>query len=256
MVAPLTATLTGIGIILFNPSAWMAACPLLCMWVVSPGVAWWISLRIPSKVIKLKDPQRHFLRNMARRTWRYFETFVTADDNWLPPDNVHVNPTEIIASRTSPTNIGMALLADLAAYDFGYCSVGRVLSRTQSTFATLSKMERYRGHFFNWYNTKTLEPLLPRYVSTVDSGNLAGHLMVLGSGFQQMMDTQIVPARLFDGLLDTLCVQKQEATDIESKVGAMDRPIGNSSYRRIENRLPRRNRANRSHQSTFVNFLQ
>ena len=237
MVAPLTATLTGIGIILFNPSAWMAACPLLCMWVVSPGVAWWISLLIPSKVIKLKDPQRHFLRNMARRTWRYFETFVTADDNWLPPDNVHVNPTEIIASRTSPTNIGMALLADLAAYDFGYCSVGRVLSRTQSTFATLSKMERYRGHFFNWYNTKTLEPLLPRYVSTVDSGNLAGHLMVLGSGFQQMMDAQIVPTRLFDGLLDTLCVQKQETTDIETKLGAIARPVGISSYRRIEMQL-------------------
>ena len=235
MVAPLTAAFAWVGIAIWNPSVWMAASPLLCMWIASPGIAWWISLLIPSTAIRLKDPQRLFLRNMARRTWRYFEKFVTAEDNWLPPDNVHVNPAEVIASRTSPTNIGMALLADLAAYDFGYCSVDRLLTRTQNTFGTLAIMERHRGHFFNWYDTRTLAPLLPRYVSTVDSGNLAGNLMVLGAGFQQMMDAQIVPPRLFDGLYDTLSVLIQEAENSEGNVGGRATRLGGkSSYRRIE----------------------
>ena len=109
---------------------------------------------------------------------------MTEADNWLPPDNVQMNPGEVIASRTSPTNIGMALLADLAAYDFGYISVACLLDRTRKTFGTMSKMEHHRGHLFNWYDTQTLRPLAPLYVSTVDSGNLAGHLYVLGSGFR------------------------------------------------------------------------
>ncbi len=238
MVAPLTAALAWVGIALWNPSVWMTACPLLCMWMGSPLIAWWISRLIPPKSIRLRDPQRLFLRNMARRTWRYFETFITANDNWLPPDNVHVNPTEVIASRTSPTNIGMALLADLAAYDFGYCSVERLLTRTQKTFGTMAILERHRGHFFNWYDTRTLAPLLPRYVSTVDSGNLAGHLMVLGAGFQQIIDAPIVPPRLFDGLYDTLSVLIQESSSSQAKVGEnTGRLGGNASCRRIEMQL-------------------
>src|SRR3954462_1403689 len=118
---------------------------------------------------------------LARRTWRYFEEFVTAEDNWLPPDNIQLNPDLVIAPRTSPTNIGMSLLADLAAYDFGYCSIAQLLERTQRTFETLSRMERYRGHFFNWYDTRTLDSLHPRYVSMVDSGNLVANLLVLSS---------------------------------------------------------------------------
>ncbi len=232
--APITAVVALIGISQLNPDVWVAASSFLAMWLMSPLVAWCLSRPIQSKVIRLKEQQRLFLRNMARRTWRYFEVFVNADDNWLPPDNVHVNPNPVLASRTSPTNIGMALLADLAAYDFGYCSVARLVERTKNTFGTLSKMEKYRGHFFNWYDTRTLAPLLPRYVSTVDSGNLAGHLMVLGAGFQQIIEAPILPSRLFDGLHDTLSVLLQETTEDENRVGQFaTRHVGNVGYHRI-----------------------
>ena len=144
--------------------------------------------------VRLSDAAAVFLGKLSRRTWRYFEVFVTAEENWLPPDNFQEHPARAVASRTSPTNIGMALLADLAAYDFGYCSAGRLLDRTQKTFGTLARMERYRGHFYNWYDTRSLKPLPPLYVSTVDSGNLAGNLLVLRSGLLELVETQSAAA--------------------------------------------------------------
>ena len=234
-VAPLTAALSLVTIAVVNPQTLAIASPFLIAWGASPAIAWWLSRLIPLPVVRLNDPQRQFLRKMARRTWRYFEVFVTAEDNWLPPDNVHVNPREVIASRTSPTNIGMALLADLAAFDFGYCSGTRLMNRTHKTFGTLAKLERHQGHFFNWYDTKTLAPLLPRYVSTVDSGNLAGHLRVLATGFEQMIDSSIVPSRVFDGLHDTLGVLLQEMATISPRIGDVaTRLVGSASHRRIE----------------------
>ena len=232
---PVVAILTLLLITFINNQSLAVAFPFLFLWLVSPVIACWLSRLTPLRVVQLKAPQRQFLRTMARRTWRYFEVFVTEADNWLAPDNVHVNPQEVIASRTSPTNIGMALLADLAAYDFGYCSVSRLLTRTQNTFGTLSKMERHRGHFFNWYDTKTLAPLLPRYVSTVDSGNLAGHLRVLAAGLEELIDACIVPPRVFDGLQDTLDVLKQEIETNAPQVGDVaNRLVGYSNCRRIE----------------------
>src|SRR5204863_5975001 len=112
----------------------------------------------------------------------FFEQFVTADDNGLPPDNYQEDPKSELAHRTSPTNIGLSLAANLAAHDFGYVSLARVLDRTELTLATLEKLERYRGHYFNWYDTRSLKPLEPRYVSTVDSGNLFAGLLVLRQG--------------------------------------------------------------------------
>jgi hypothetical protein len=151
--------------------------PLLLLWFASPLIAWWISQPLVSTVPDLSAEQRLFLRASARRTWRYFTDFVGPDDNWLPPDNFQEYPEPIIASRTSPTNIGMSLLADLSAYDFAYLSAAELLQRTENTLATMEKMERYRGHFYNWYDTRTLQTLQPQYVSSVDSGNLAGALL-------------------------------------------------------------------------------
>jgi hypothetical protein len=119
------------------------AAPFLGLWLLSPAIAWWLSRIIPPRTIHLDRKKKLFLRKLSRRTWRYFEEFVTEEENWLPPDNVQVNPHEVVASRTSPTNIGMALLADLAAYDFGYCTVSRLLDRTEKTFRTLSRIERF-----------------------------------------------------------------------------------------------------------------
>ena len=179
---------------------------VLGLWLVSPMIAWWLSRRIPTREAELSEGQIAFLRKLARRTWAYFETFVTADENWLPPDNFQEHPATRIASRTSPTNIGVALLANLCANDFGYCSAAQLLQRTEKTLATVGRLERHRGHFYNWYDTHSLQALPPRYVSTIDSGNFAGHLLVLRSGLLELLDTKILPPRVFDGVQDTAWV--------------------------------------------------
>ena len=189
--------------------------PLICIfalpWLFSPAVAWWISRPIPSRRARLSDDQKDFLRKLSRRTWRYFEQYVTAEERWLPPDNFQEKPNPVIASRTSPTNIGLALLANVAAYDFGYISASRAARRCADTLDTLEVMERHRGHFYNWYETRTLRPLPPLYVSTVDSGNLAGHLLVLRRGLLELIDSPILPRRIFDGIRDTLRVTLEVA---------------------------------------------
>lgn len=142
---------------------WIAL-PILVLWMASPMIGWWLSRPIAPPVVRLSEKQRFFLRKQSRKTWHYFETFVTEKENWLPPDNVKLDDERVIAHRTSPTNIGLALLSNLTAYDFGYCSVGRTLDRIQKSFDTLAGLERHRGHFFNWYDTQSLAPLNPRYV--------------------------------------------------------------------------------------------
>lgn len=193
--------------LLDHPELLSVAGPLLGLWLVSPMVAWWLSRPLAAPAIRLSDMQRAFLEQLSRRTWRFFEVFVTAEENWLPPDNFQEHPTRVIASRTSPTNIGLALLANLAAYDFGYCSAARLLDRTRKTFGTLSRMERHRSHFYNWYDTRSLKPLSPPlYVSTVDSGNLAGSLLVLRGGLLELVETKVLPTRIWGGLRDTVRV--------------------------------------------------
>ena len=180
--------------------------PILLLWLVSPVVAWWISMPLVSPVPDLTVDQRAFLRASARRTWRFFAVFVGPRDNWLPPDNFQEYPAPAIASRTSPTNIGMSLLANLAAFDFGYIPAGEFLNRTANTLATMEKLERYRGHFYNWYDTHTLQPLRPQYVSSVDSGNLAGCLLTLKAGLSELKDQPVLSANALQGLQDTLQV--------------------------------------------------
>ena len=154
-----------------------------------------------------------FLRRTARKTWYFFETFVTAQENWLPPDNFQEVRAPTIASRTSPTNIGLTLLANLAARDLGYLSAGGLIRRTQDTLATMQRLERHRGHFYNWYDTRTLQPLLPRYVSSVDSGNLAGHLLTLASGLREQADETPFTQQIFAGLRDTVRILRELAHD-------------------------------------------
>jgi cyclic beta-1,2-glucan synthetase len=189
------------------------AAPLLVLWLFSPAIAWWFSRTLAPPAVHLSRRQRRFLHVRARKTWRFFETFVTPEENWLPPDNVQEQGALVIAPRTSPTNVGLALLANLNAVDFGYSSVSGLLERTRNTLATLGRMQRHRGHFFNWYDTRTLEPLAPRYVSTVDSGNLVGHLLVLRSGLSLLVETPLSTARAFDGIRDTLQALRDVAQD-------------------------------------------
>jgi len=201
-IAPAVAMLGGLLVATFRPERMLSVSPFVALWLASPVVAWWISRPTVERFARLTDKQTNFLGRLSRRSWRYFEVFTTAEDNWLPPDNVQEGPRRI-ATRTSPTNIGMGLLANLAAYDFGYSSMGQLLVRTRQTLETLGRMERYRGHFYNWYDTRSLLPLPPRYVSTVDSGNLASNLLVLRSGLLELIDAPALSSRWESGLRQT-----------------------------------------------------
>jgi len=205
-IAPAVALLTGFLLVLLQPQQWPLALPILGAWLAAPWIAWWISKPIEAAAPNLAADQLAFLRLTARKTWHFFETFVSAQENWLPPDNFQEIPTPTIASRTSPTNMGLALLANLAARDFGYLSAGGLIRRTHETLATMERLERYRGHFYNWYETRTLQPLPPLYVSSVDSGNLAGHLLTHSSGLRELPDERIFTPQVFAGLRDTVAV--------------------------------------------------
>ena len=204
----LSSAATMLFLTLNRPGLLVAAGPLLGLWLISPRLSpgGWSRAPGPRAPVHLSRQAACYLQKLSRRTWRFFEVFVTSEDNWLPPDNVQEHSGQVVASRTSPTNIGMALLANLAACDFGYCSANSLLDRTQKTLATLARMERHRGHFYNWYDTRSLEPLHPLYVSTVDSGNLVGPLLVLHGGLLELIESKLLPIRLFGGLLDTVRV--------------------------------------------------
>ncbi|MEK7236809.1 MAG: cyclic beta 1-2 glucan synthetase, partial [Nitrospirota bacterium] len=205
-IGPVLATAAVMYLTLSDPRALDAALPILILWFASPAIAWWISQPIAPREAYLTDDQTIFLRKLARKTWAFFEKFVGPDDHWLPPDNYQEHPVSVVAHRTSPTNMGLALLANLSAYDFGYVSVGQLIERTSNALHTMKALERHRGHFYNWYDTQSLKPLLPTYVSTVDSGNLAGHLLTLRPGLLALPDQKILGPRFFDGLSDTLRV--------------------------------------------------
>jgi cellobiose phosphorylase len=191
------------------------AIPILFVWALSPIVNWWISLPLKSKQAELSESEKEFLRLITRRTWAYFDTFVNEHENWLPPDNYQEIPHGIIAHRTSPTNIGMALIANLSAYDFGYITSGELVNRVSNTIKTMEKLERFRGHFYNWYDTLTLMPLKPLYVSSVDSGNLSGLLLTLRQGLLTLPEELILNPNLFDGLEDTykIAIEGMEKKD-------------------------------------------
>ena len=178
--------------------------PLLGAWMLSPAVAWWVSRAPRPEQNSLSEAEVESLRLTARRTWHFFETFVTADDHMLPPDNFQEDPQPVLAHRTSPTNLGLYILSVLAARDFGWLGITSAVERLEETVSTMTRLERFRGHFFNWYDTRDLRPLEPKYVSSVDSGNLAGHLIVLRSACRQMISEPIVGAESLSGIADAV----------------------------------------------------
>jgi cyclic beta-1,2-glucan synthetase len=168
---------------------WYAGCaaipvaaPFILAWLIAPAIARWVSVApIDAGRLAISEPDARSLRLIARRTWRFFETFVAAADNMLPPDNFQEHPNAVIAHRTSPTNMGLLLLSTAAARDFGWIGTLEAVERLEATLATMERLKRFRGHFFNWYDTSDLRPLDPAYISSVDSGNLAGHLIALAN---------------------------------------------------------------------------
>jgi len=203
-IGPAVAVLLGVILVLERPVILLLAAPLLLLWLLSPGMAWWISQPRRDDEFVPTPVQTRFLRGLARRTWAFFETHVGPAERWLPPDNLQEHPGPVIAHRTSPTNIGLALLSNLAACDLGFISAGRLLERSAQSMATMQQLSRYRGHFYNWYDTLSLQPLAPLYISAVDSGNLAGHLLTLRPGLLELIDAPVFQPRVLQGLLDTL----------------------------------------------------
>ncbi|HWQ67229.1 MAG TPA: glucoamylase family protein [Methanospirillum sp.] len=202
--APMIGVILLSSMALFRPPSSSAIAVFALAWFFSPAISWWISQPIKGQNSNLTKDQKHFLGGIARKTWRFFETFVTAADNYLLPDNYQEYQIQGVAHRTSPTNIGLSLLASLTAYDLGYIPVSNLLERTQNTFSTMEKLKRFRGHFFNWYHTITLDPLIPRYISTVDSGNLVGDLLVLRQGLHELPFSLVISKGFAGGLSDTL----------------------------------------------------
>ncbi len=195
---------------LFQPQHLLYAAPFILLWLLSPLIAQQIS--VPhSKRHTLEPSQIQMLRNLARRTWHYFETFVTPLENHLPPDNVQTDPHQIIAERTSPTNIGLYLLSVVSAHDFGWIGRTEALERLESTLETLERLEQFRGHFYNWYDTRRLAVLEPRYISTVDSGNLAGHLWALAQTCREWEQQTVEADFTRAGFKDTLDLIRESA---------------------------------------------
>lgn len=186
---------------------------LLATWLSAPFIAYRLSLPYTERISEITRNDRSELRKWARQVWAFFDLFVNEENNYLPPDNIQLEPYKGVAHRTSPTNIGLALLANLAAEDLGYLSKTAMLKKIRHTLNTIRKMPKWNGHIYNWYNTKSLEPLYPIYISTVDSGNFATYLIALKNGLAELADKPFLEPVLLDGLWDTLSL-------IDNKNGA------------------------------------
>ncbi len=203
LMALLAVYLTG------SPALWIAATFTL-LWLAAPALALWISRSPPiPRHLLIAEPDAQALRLVARRTWRFFESFVTAEDHMLPPDNFQEDPNPVLAHRTSPTNIGLYLLSIVSARDMGWIGTVEALERLEVTLETMGRLQRCHGHFYNWYDTRDLRPLEPRYVSSVDSGNLAAHLITVANAAREWVDTAVRPGNLAVGAVDALSLTRQ-----------------------------------------------
>ncbi|MGE5813844.1 MAG: glucoamylase family protein, partial [Acidobacteriota bacterium] len=243
MASPIIAAAVALVVSVTHRDALPAALPFLLLWVIAPGVAYWLSLPVGPRERALGGRERRLLRRTARKTWRYYEAFVTSADAWLPPDNYQEGPEPRLARRTSPTNIGMTMLSTLAAHDLGYVTTETLVRRLDNTLTTLDGLERHEGHLLNWYDTATLAPLPPRYVSTVDSGNLAASLVAIAQGVLALAAKPQTRRQLLHGLIDTADLlalassstpsADQPVRDAIARIGALARDIVSEARREL-----------------------
>ena len=195
--------------------------PLAVLWAVSPAVAYTLGMPAIQREQRLSGETRKQAFRYALLHWRYFDTFVTGESNWLAPDNFQENPAPVVAMRTSPTNIGLQLLSTVSAADLGFLSLEEAARRLEHALRSMERMRRFRGHFYNWYDLRDLHVLEPGYISTVDSGNLAGHLIALRQACLELTDAPVVDGRLLRSLelaldLELLSLASRPDTDPES----------------------------------------
>ncbi|HMB89265.1 MAG TPA: glucoamylase family protein, partial [Rhodothermales bacterium] len=219
---------------ILDPRIWFVALPFAVLWIVAPWIAYRVSKPTEPTTYVLTGKDTVTLRTLARRTWRYFDRFVNGENRWLPPDNFQEEPYRGLARRTSPTNMGLALLATQAAYDLGYLPRADLIHRLAESLGSIRLLDRHAGHFYNWYSTDTGEVMYPHYVSTVDSGNMAASLIALR---QALYETPAAPwpnPAFFDGLRDTLAAFKEDLASLSS-----DQQTGlASSVKMLEGALP------------------
>ncbi|MCO5734526.1 glucoamylase family protein [Rhizobium sp. SSA_523] len=232
--APVAAVLGLMLASLPDDNAFLVGLPFVLLWVLSPVVAWYVSQSAETEDrLFVPESVSVELRKISRRTWRYYEAFVTEDQHFLPPDNFQERPEPIVAKRTSPTNIGVYLLSTVSARHFGWISFQETLDRLESTIATVERMEKFRGHLYNWYHTDTLLTLGPRYVSTVDSGNLAGHLIAVSSACREWAEAPSAHLQAnLDGIGDVAGVLSEALAELPD-----DRKTVRPLRRRLEERI-------------------
>jgi cellobiose phosphorylase len=187
---------------------------LTIVWMSSPTIAYLISRpRNSLKVSNLNIEDKRYLRLLARRTWQYFDDFLTEENNWLCPDNYQLAPSSKVTDKTSPTNIGLQLTSIMAARDLGYTGLLSMVDDYENVLYTVAVLPKWNGHLYNWYNIKTLEIVNPFYVSTVDSGNFIGHVIALKNGLMDVLDQPVFPKVIVDGILDVI-----QLTDVEVEI--------------------------------------
>ncbi|MCY1665548.1 GH36-type glycosyl hydrolase domain-containing protein [Rhizobium sp. SL86] len=232
--APVAAVLGLMLAALPDDNAFLVGLPFVLLWVFSPIVAWYVSQSAETEDrLFVPEAVSVELRKISRRTWRYYEAFVTEDQHFLPPDNFQEKPEPIVAKRTSPTNIGVYILSTVSARHFGWISFQETLDRLDQTISTVEKMDKYRGHLFNWYHTDSLLTLGPRYVSTVDSGNLAGHLIAVSSACREWAEAPSAHLQAnLDGIGDVAGILSEALSELPD-----DRKTVRPLRRRLEERI-------------------
>ena len=200
---------------LLNPRALPVCVPFTLMWFFAPWFSRWISLPKPAgESLPLTLEETAELRLYGRRIWRFFSLFASAEDHFLPPDNFQEDPHPVLAHRSSPTNFGLHLLSIVTAHDFGWCGLGDMADRLEKTLKSLKELPRYKGHFYNWYDTRSLQVLEPKYISSVDSGNLAGHLLTLSQSCRDLAHHSLFPAFNLSGIKDSVALLKRATKEL------------------------------------------
>ena len=206
-----------IAVVTLLPSSLPFALPFIALWLAAPLIAWRISQPpAPTTALPITIVEVQQLRLIARRTWRFFATFVTPTDHFLPPDNYQEVPTPVVAHRSSPTNYGLYLLSAVAAHDFGWIGIREMTDRLEATMASLAHLPRYRGHFYNWTDTAHMRPLEPKYISTVDSGNLAGMLLALEEACLEWAERPLLGQQLLRGINDDVQLLREAMRSIDA----------------------------------------
>jgi cyclic beta-1,2-glucan synthetase len=229
---PVAAFAIGAAIALVRPQALPIALPLLICWFLTGQIAAWLDRPLVPMENKVTSRDREFLRETALRTWRFFNEFSGPKNHWLISDRLQGLPS-LVVERVSPTNLGLLLNSRLAAYDLGFIALPEVIQLTKATLSTAVKLERFRGHFYNWYDARTLQAEPPFFISSVDSGNLACSLLTTSQACTQMSAQPLFPPQLWAGIKDRLTMLRQIAEEgharpaIVEAIGCLeDRALG------------------------------